>query len=243
MAIVLEQQARACPAMYAPTAMKPAWPMENCPVIPFTMLSDTARMTFTPTMRREVVRRTGELPSDHLQHRRAAAPMSDPEHGGIQESAEPRRDAHAPTPSPPRRGRRARPARTSSTMIRKPNATASRQLLERVADDELLHQPQQQPAHHRARHVADAADDRRDEGLEPDVQPHQRLHRGVLDGVEDARARGERAAQHEGQRDDPVRRDAHQRRGPVVEGDRAHRPAEARPEHQVLQPQHQRRRR
>ncbi len=33
----------------APTAMKPAWPMENCPVIPFTMLSETARMTFTPT--------------------------------------------------------------------------------------------------------------------------------------------------------------------------------------------------
>ncbi len=37
------------PPMYAPTAMKPAWPMENCPVMPFTMLRDTARMTFTPT--------------------------------------------------------------------------------------------------------------------------------------------------------------------------------------------------
>ncbi len=38
------------PAVYAPTAMKPAWPMENWPVMPFTMFSDTARMTFTPTI-------------------------------------------------------------------------------------------------------------------------------------------------------------------------------------------------
>ena len=38
------------PAVYAPTAMNPAWPMENCPVILFTMFRDTARMTFTPTM-------------------------------------------------------------------------------------------------------------------------------------------------------------------------------------------------
>jgi hypothetical protein len=37
------------PARYAPTAMKPAWPMENCPVIPLMTFSETARMTFTPT--------------------------------------------------------------------------------------------------------------------------------------------------------------------------------------------------
>src|SRR5689334_2688036 len=35
--------------MYAPIAMKPAWPIENCPVIPFTTFSETARMTLTPT--------------------------------------------------------------------------------------------------------------------------------------------------------------------------------------------------
>ena len=31
------------PAVYAPTAMNPAWPMENWPVIPFTMFSETRR--------------------------------------------------------------------------------------------------------------------------------------------------------------------------------------------------------
>ena len=34
--------------VYAPTAMKPAWPSENCPVKPFTTLSETASTTFTP---------------------------------------------------------------------------------------------------------------------------------------------------------------------------------------------------
>ncbi len=40
----------ALPAMYAPTAMNPAWPIENWPVMPFTMFSETARMMFTPTI-------------------------------------------------------------------------------------------------------------------------------------------------------------------------------------------------
>jgi hypothetical protein len=39
-------------AVYAPTAMKPAWPRLNCPVKPFTTLSETARITFTPTFTR-----------------------------------------------------------------------------------------------------------------------------------------------------------------------------------------------
>ena len=39
-------------AVYAPTAMKPAWPSENWPVNPFTTLSETARTTFTPTLTR-----------------------------------------------------------------------------------------------------------------------------------------------------------------------------------------------
>ena len=30
--------------------MNPAWPMENWPVKPFTTLSETARMTFTPSV-------------------------------------------------------------------------------------------------------------------------------------------------------------------------------------------------
>ena len=47
--------------------------------------------------------------------------------------------------------------RTKSTRMRKPKATASRQLEERVADHELLDQAQEKAAHHRARHVADAA--------------------------------------------------------------------------------------
>jgi hypothetical protein len=38
------------PDEYAPTAMKPACPIENCPVMPLTMLSETARTTFTPTI-------------------------------------------------------------------------------------------------------------------------------------------------------------------------------------------------
>ena len=33
---------------YPPTAMKPAWPMENWPVRPFTRLSETARMMAMP---------------------------------------------------------------------------------------------------------------------------------------------------------------------------------------------------
>ena len=37
-------------AVYAPTAMKPAWPSENWPVKPFTTLSETARMMFTPML-------------------------------------------------------------------------------------------------------------------------------------------------------------------------------------------------
>ena len=35
--------------VYAPTAMKPAWPSENWPVNPFTTLSETARTTLIPT--------------------------------------------------------------------------------------------------------------------------------------------------------------------------------------------------
>ena len=33
---------------YPPMAMKPAWPMENWPVRPFTRLSETARMMAIP---------------------------------------------------------------------------------------------------------------------------------------------------------------------------------------------------
>ncbi len=38
--------------VYAPTAMKPAWPIENCPVNPFTRLSDTASTMLMPTSMR-----------------------------------------------------------------------------------------------------------------------------------------------------------------------------------------------
>ena len=33
----------------APTAMKPAWPMLNCPVMPLMTFNVTASTTFTPT--------------------------------------------------------------------------------------------------------------------------------------------------------------------------------------------------
>src|SRR3990172_6254511 len=44
-------------AVYAPTAMKPAWPMENWPVKPFTTLSDTARMMLMPMSVRSLARK------------------------------------------------------------------------------------------------------------------------------------------------------------------------------------------
>ena len=35
-------------AAYAPTAMNPAWPRENCPACPLMMFSETARMMLIP---------------------------------------------------------------------------------------------------------------------------------------------------------------------------------------------------
>jgi hypothetical protein len=37
-------------AVYPPSDMKPAWPMENWPVKPFTTVSDVARMMAMPEL-------------------------------------------------------------------------------------------------------------------------------------------------------------------------------------------------
>ena len=39
-------------AVYPPTAMKAAWPMENWPVKPLTIVRETARATLMPMSRR-----------------------------------------------------------------------------------------------------------------------------------------------------------------------------------------------
>ncbi len=81
-------------AVYAPTAMNPAWPSENWPVKPFTTLSETARTTFTATLMRTIVAVGGRSGCSAASTRSAAA-------NGTKPPATTRAPFIAIRPSPP----------------------------------------------------------------------------------------------------------------------------------------------
>ena len=101
-----------------------------------------------------------------------------------------------------------------------------------VGRHQRLRHAHEQAAGDGAGEVADAAQHRGDERLDPGHQPHQGLDLGIAQGDHGAGGGGERGAEHEGQRDDGVHVDTHQRRRIVAEADGAQRHADARAHHQ-----------
>ena len=183
--------------------MKPAWPIENWPVTPLTMLRLTARMMVIADEHqiREVVR-VEELPvAEELFRKESNA------------GRPPRSSAACRT----RRGRRSsldllpaavpgcRPGLKTGPGSGSTKAMASRQV-ER-GRRRTSPPPPSQAADQRAGDAADAAEHRGDERLEAGHDAPSAARSGVLDARTSRPARaGERRAEHERERDDPVRR-------------------------------------
>ena len=88
---------------------------------------------------------------------------------------------------------------------------------------ERLDQPDQDRAEDGARQVADAAEHGRGERDQPELEALVEAHGRHVERVEQPGGAGERAGDHEGERDRPVDVDAHHRARVHVLGRRAHR--------------------
>src|SRR5690242_19133096 len=226
--------------------MKPAWPMENWPVRPFTRFRDTARMT--------------AMPMWLMFWKVYSSPKS-----GLSATFSSIRTRNGMAMKKGSQLRTARPLRLSALPPKKPaildllrgalaeQAGGLHQEDEDedgegdgvlpggadVAGDELLGEAEDEAAEHGALHVADAAQDRGHERLEAGHQPHQGLHLAEGARVEDAGHRRQHRPEHEGEADHAVDVHAHQRGDRGVPGDRAHGRAHAAVEDDPLQHDHE----
>jgi len=110
-----------------------------------------------------------------------------------------------------------------------------------VAGGQRLDDPEQHAPHHRPGQIADAPEHGGGERLEAGQEAHRVFDGAEVGGVHDAGQRGEHRPDDEGERDDRVRIDPHQRRGLRVFGRGPHRPADARlvdKEHQAGEREH-----
>src|SRR6266567_3521329 len=177
--------------------MKPAWPMENWPVKPFTTLSETARMTLMPAIMRMI---WADLEV-------SSWPFTSQSTGRASRngSSERKTSLRVPTLNLLRANAPEEPGRAEEQdqdQHREGDAVAVGR--ERVAGDVLLGQAEDQAAHHGAGHVADAAEHRGHEGLDAGHEPHERVDGGARAGHQQRRRGGEAAAEREGPGDDAV---------------------------------------